>query len=92
MGCHALLQGIYLTQGSNPHLLHFLHRQAGSLLLAPHYPPFNPSSYSQGVEGQVIRPQAPAKRNVKLVAEVTEQAGIQEAAGKACLTAVVGPF
>ena len=28
-GCLALLQ-IFLTQGSNPHLLHFLHRQAGS--------------------------------------------------------------
>ena len=25
MGCHALLQGIFLIQGSNPRLLHFLH-------------------------------------------------------------------
>ena len=25
MDCHALLQGIFLTQGSNPHLLHLLH-------------------------------------------------------------------
>ena len=32
---HALLQGIFLTQGSNPHLLHLLHWQAGSLPLAP---------------------------------------------------------
>ena len=24
MGCHALLQGIFLTQGSNPHLLRLL--------------------------------------------------------------------
>jgi len=23
VGCHALLQGIFLTQGSNPHLPHF---------------------------------------------------------------------
>ena len=23
MGCHFLLQGIFLTQGSNPHLLHW---------------------------------------------------------------------
>ena len=30
MGCYALLQGISLTQGSNPHLLHLLHWQAGS--------------------------------------------------------------
>ena len=35
MGCHCLLQGIFPTQGSNPHLLHLLHRQAGSLPLAP---------------------------------------------------------
>ena len=31
MGCHFLLQGIFLTQGSNPHLLHW---QAGSLPLS----------------------------------------------------------
>ena len=35
VGCHALLQGIFPTQGSNPHLLHLLHRQEGSLPLAP---------------------------------------------------------
>ena len=35
VGCHALLQGIFLTQGWNPHLLCLLHRQAGSLLLVP---------------------------------------------------------
>ena len=29
-GCHALLQGIFLTQGSNPSLLRLLHWQAGS--------------------------------------------------------------
>ena len=29
-GCHALLQGIFPTQGSNPSLLCLLHRQAGS--------------------------------------------------------------
>ena len=33
MGCHFLLQGIFLTQGSNPHLLHLLHQQADSLPL-----------------------------------------------------------
>ena len=32
VGCHALLQGIFLTLGSNLHLLHW---QAGSLPLAP---------------------------------------------------------
>ena len=35
MGCHALLQGIFPTQGSNLHLLCLLHWQAGSLPLAP---------------------------------------------------------
>ena len=35
VGYHALLQGILPTQGSNPCLLHFLHWQADSLLLAP---------------------------------------------------------
>ena len=30
VGCHALLQGIFLNQGSNPHLLRLLHWQAGS--------------------------------------------------------------
>ena len=33
VGCHFLLQGIFPTQGSNPHLLHLLHWQAGSLPL-----------------------------------------------------------
>ena len=35
VGCHALLQGIFLTQESNLRLLHLLHWQAGSLPLAP---------------------------------------------------------
>ena len=35
VGCHALLQGIFLTQGSNQHLLCLLHWQVGSLPLAP---------------------------------------------------------
>ena len=34
VGCYALLQGIFLTQGLNPCLLHLLHWQAGSLPLA----------------------------------------------------------
>ena len=33
MRCHALLQGIFQTQGSNLHLLCLLHWQAGSLPL-----------------------------------------------------------
>ena len=34
VGCHFLLQGIFLTQGSNPSLLHLLHWQAESLPLS----------------------------------------------------------
>ena len=34
VGCHALLQGIFLTQGLNLHLLCLLHWQVGSLQLA----------------------------------------------------------
>ena len=33
VGCRALLQGIFLTQGLNPHLLSLLHWQAGFLPL-----------------------------------------------------------
>ena len=35
VGCHALLHWIFLTQGSNLHLLCLLHWQAGSLPLSP---------------------------------------------------------
>ena len=35
VGCIALLQGIFPTQGSNPHLLHLLHWQVGSVALVP---------------------------------------------------------
>ena len=35
VGCQALLQGIFLTQGSNSCFLYLLHWQAGSLPLAP---------------------------------------------------------
>ena len=35
VGCHALLQGIFPTQGSKPCLLHLLHWQAGSVPLVP---------------------------------------------------------
>ena len=35
VGCHVLLQRIFLTQGSKLHLLCLLHWQASSLLLVP---------------------------------------------------------
>ena len=42
VGCHALLQGIFPTQGRNPCLLCFLHWQASSLPLAPPGKPNKP--------------------------------------------------
>ena len=39
VGCHALLQGIFLTQGLNQHLLCLLNWQADSLPLALHGKP-----------------------------------------------------
>ena len=39
VGCHALLHGVFLTQGLNPHLLSLLHWQASSL---PAEPPGKP--------------------------------------------------
>ena len=35
VSCHALLEGIFPSQGSKPHLLCLLHWQAGSLPLVP---------------------------------------------------------
>ena len=35
VGCHFLLQGIFLTQGWNLHILHLQHWQSESLQLAP---------------------------------------------------------
>ena len=45
-GCHALLQGIFLTQGSNLSLFCILHWQVGSLPLAPPGMPRNWESVS----------------------------------------------
>ena len=39
VGCHFLLQEIFLTQGSNQHPLYLLHWQEDSLLLVPHRKP-----------------------------------------------------
>jgi len=44
VGCHALLQGTFTTQGLNPHLLCLLHWQAGSL------PPGKPYTGEGGIQ------------------------------------------
>ena len=58
VGCHFLLQGIFLTQGSNPRFLHLLRWQVDSLLvvlvgssLIPLVPPVADPTGSQWLEG-----------------------------------------
>ena len=46
-GCHFLLQGIFLTQESNPHLLCLLYWQVGSSPLAPPGMPYQFPSHSR---------------------------------------------
>ena len=48
VACHALLQGIFLTQGSNPWFLGLLHWRAGCLALAA---PGKPSP--RGQQGKI---------------------------------------
>ena len=50
VGCCALLQGIFLTEGLKLHLLNLLHWQAGSLPLAPPGKHFNTCSLSHILE------------------------------------------
>ena len=47
VGCHALLQGIFLNHGSNSHLLSLVHWQADSLSLAP---PAKPSRFANSLK------------------------------------------
>ena len=54
VGCHALLYGILMTQGLNPHLLDLLHWQAGSLPLVPPGKPFNFLRTSQTFLGGLL--------------------------------------
>ena len=46
VGNHALLQGVFPTQGSNPRLLALLHWQTGSLPRGPPGKPFKPKETS----------------------------------------------
>ena len=52
VGCHALLQGIFPTQGSNSYLLCLLHWQAGCFLLVPCGKPW---AAAHGVEKRQTR-------------------------------------
>ena len=64
-GCHALLlQGIFLTQGSNPSLLCLLQWQAGSLPLVPPAKPKLQGRWSQSILTQEEPGQARFQREV----------------------------
>ena len=60
VGCHALLQGIFLTQGSKLRLLALLHWLAGSLPLVPpgkpQILPFSAVQFSRSVVSDSLRP------------------------------------
>ena len=45
VGCHALLQQTFLTQGSNPRFLRLLHEQSGSLPLVSLEKPMAPCRF-----------------------------------------------
>ena len=70
VGCHFLLQGIFPTQGSNPHTLGLLHWQAGRLSLLPPGKPF----FSGG--GGLV-----AKSCLTLVTPWTEEPGRLQSMG-----------
>ena len=53
MGYNFLLQGIFLTQGLNPHLLHW---QEGPLPLAPPGKPINSLQFSHSVMSDSLQP------------------------------------
>ena len=52
MGCHALLRGIFPTQGSNLCLQHLPALQAGSLALTPPGKPINSITSDKGINYQ----------------------------------------
>ena len=58
VGCHALLQGIFPTQGSNQHLLCLLQWQAGSLPLASLGKMFITTLYVMEKEGHNLSAQS----------------------------------
>ena len=59
VGCHSLLQGILLTQGSNPYLLCLVHWQSGYLPLVPTGKPILCLGHSIWDKGLLSGPQFP---------------------------------
>ena len=68
VGCHTLLQGIFPTQGSNPHVLSRMHWQVGSLPLVP---PEKPHSalvlYKYGITVCAIQLQTAAEASKQVI-------------------------
>ena len=51
--CHALLQGIFVTQGLNPGLLQLLHWEADALPLSHLGSPLGPQEYPRSLTGEL---------------------------------------
>ena len=81
VGCHALLQGIFPTQGLNPHLLSLLHWQQGSLPLAPPGKPGAVSPSSDWMRPTHIMKSAESEEELKSlwvkVKEESEKTGLK---------------
>ena len=69
VGCPALLQGIFPTQGLNPHLLCLLHWQGGSLPLEPHGTPIFLKLKLEGFPPQRAYLEAQPVKNLPAVQE-----------------------
>ena len=90
VGCHALFQGISLTQGSNPHHLCLLHWQAGSVPLAP---PGKPIEYNICVHFQVKTPSLKQKLKLQYCKVISLQLiKINGKKNKVSFFKVVSPF
>ena len=80
VGCHALLQGIFLTQGSNLHFFRLLHWQAGSLPLEL---PGKPSRYVRNVKREKENGLQEEGRWCKLEMWQSDREGINKGKAKA---------
>ena len=94
VGCHALLRGIFPTQGSNPGLLRLLHLQGFFLFFCflPLAPPGNPPLICQCPKGSVTlsnryRLTGEPDPQSSLAGKVHSQAPSREKPGGGCLCA-----
>ena len=72
VGCHALLQGIFLTQGWNPHLLCLLNWQAGSFGKSLQSCPTLCDPIDSSSPGSPVHPWNPPGKKAKSESEVPQ--------------------